>query len=427
MTTAAFDSTALAPKSPAVSHRRTAIGTARRRRRHRHGFWAVAAVFAVTMAFAASPAPLYVLYQEQQGLTTLAVTGIFATYAFGVVASLFTAGHLSDHLGRRRMIALAVLLNVLAALVFLSWNHLPGLLVARLVSGVGIGMLTAAATAHLGELDAVARPDRGPGRAEAVATVANVGGLGLGPLLAGVLAEYAPAPLVTPYLVFAFLLVVGVLVVVVVPETVTPVDESWSYHPQRVVVPQAARGRYWAATMLVFVGFAMFGLFSSLAPSFVSGQLGITSHAIAGLTSFVVFAAAAGFQLITARWATTRQATLGLALLAIGVALVVTSITASSLALLLLGGAVAGAGVGTTFKAALATVIQLAPTGARGEAIAGLFLVGYVGMALPVMLLGLALEVMALVPAVVGFGVAMVTLLAITSLMLHRTRRSGRR
>ena len=375
------------------------------------------------MAFAAAPAPLYVLYQQQQGFSALAVTGIFASYAFGVVVSLFTAGHLSDRVGRRRMIALGVLLNLLAALVFLSWAHLPALLLARVVSGLGSGMLTAAATAHLSELDAVARPGRGPGRAEAVATVANIGGLGLGPLLTGALAEYAPAPLVTPYLVFAFLLAIGALVVAIVPETVTRADEPCTYRPQRVTVPAAARGQYWAATMLVFVGFAMFGLFSSLVPSFVGGQLGIASHAIAGLVSFVVFAAAAGFQLISSRWTTSQQTRVGLALLGIGVVLVVTSIIASSLALLLLGGAVAGAGVGTTFKAALATVIEVAPADARSEAIAGLFLVGYLGMAIPVVLLGLALDLMALVPAVIGFGIVMVVMVAITSTALVRTRR----
>lgn len=431
MSTATIDSTALdrATTHPPVTAPPVTAGPAatpggsgeRRRRHHSRGFWSVAVVFAAAMAFAAAPAPLYVLYQQQEGFSALAVTVIFATYAFGVVASLFTAGHLSDHFGRRRMIALAVLLNVLAALIFMSWTHLPALLLARLVSGLGIGLLTAAATAWLTELDSGARPGKGTRRAEVVATVANIGGLGLGPLLTGLLAQFAPSPLFTPYLVFAFVLVVGVLVVVVAPETVTRTDAAWAYRPQRIAVPRAARGRYWAATLLVFVGFAMFGLFSSLAPTFLAGQLGNTSHAMAGLVSFVVFAAAAGFQLLTSHWTTTQQTVVGLALLGVGLVLVVTAITLASLALLLAGGAVAGAGVGTTFKAALATVIEVAPAHARSEAIAGLFLVGYVGMAVPVMLLGLALLVLALVPAVIGFGVVMLALLATTSVVLVRT------
>ncbi|MGA4670850.1 MFS transporter [Propionibacteriaceae bacterium Y1923] len=425
MTTATFDSTPAATAHRAVSRPsgRTGAREERRRRYHARGFWAVALVFATAMAFAAAPAPLYVLYQQQHGLSSLTITVVFATYAFGVAASLFTAGHLSDQFGRRRMIALAVALNVLAALVFMSWTNLAALLAARLVSGLGIGMLTAAATAYLTELNAVARPGMGSRRAEVVATVANIGGLGLGPLMTGLLAEYAPAPLFTAFMVFAFLLVVGVLLVVVSAETVTNSDPDWTYRPQRIVVPPAARGRYWAATMLVFVGFAMFGLFSSLAPAFLNTQLGNTSHAVAGLVSFVVFAAAAGFQLLTAHWTTTQQTIVGLSLLGIGLGLVVTAIVVASLTWLLIGGAVAGAGVGTTFKAALATVIQLASPGARSEAIAGLFLMCYIGMAVPVMLLGLALQVVSLVPAVIGFGVVMLALLATTATLLVRTRR----
>ncbi|MEO8284054.1 MAG: MFS transporter, partial [Pseudarthrobacter sp.] len=105
--------------------------------------------------------------------------------------------------------------------------------------------------------------------------------------------------------------------------------------------------------MMAFVGFAMFGFFTSLAPSFVARQLGITSHVVAGAVAFVVFASSAAFQVLSSRWARTTQFVIGLILLGSGLVLVTVSIAASSLPLLIAGGIVAGSGVGVTFKSAI--------------------------------------------------------------------------
>src|SRR5690606_29214488 len=180
-------------------------------RSHDRGFWIVAFTFAVTMAFSAAPAPLYVLYQAEQGFGPFTVTVVFATYAVGVLASLVLAGHVSDWVGRRRMLVPAVLVDAPAATIYLEWTALPALLVARFVSGISIGMLTATATAHLAELHMAARPGAARTRADVVATAANLGGIGLGPLVAGLLAQYAGAPLHLPYLVFEVLMLVAAL------------------------------------------------------------------------------------------------------------------------------------------------------------------------------------------------------------------------
>ena len=402
----------------------TAVDRANKRR-HARGFWIVAFVFTITMAFAAAPAPLYVLYQQREGFSTFTITAIFAVYAAGVVVSLFLAGHISDRFGRRRVIAPAVLLNVIAALVFLVWPDLPGLLLARFICGLGIGMLTATATAHMTELHSAARPSAGPRRAEMISTAANIGGLGLGPLLTGLMAEYVPMPLYTPYVVFAFLLLIGLLLMATVPETVKHVDGTWTYRPQRVVAPRAARGQYAAVALMAFVGFGMFGFFTSLAPTFISGQLGITSHMVAGVVTFFVFASSAAFQVLSSRWRRTAQFAVGLTLLATGLALVTAAITVASLPVLIAGGMVAGSGVGVIFKSAIGTVIAVSPSDTRGEALAGLFLVSYVGMALPVVLLGLIMQTVPMVPSVVMFGAAMLALIAITAVALIRTNGRG--
>jgi len=119
------------------------------RRRHAMGFWLAGYVFAITIAFSAVPAPLYVLYQARDHFGPPLVTIIFSVYALGVAASLFGVGHVSDWLGRRRILLLAVVINMASGLLFLLWPTVPGLIIGRIVSGVSIGMLTATATAYL--------------------------------------------------------------------------------------------------------------------------------------------------------------------------------------------------------------------------------------------------------------------------------------
>lgn len=382
---------------------------------HSRGFWSVAFLFAVTMGFATAPAPLYVFYVDEQGWGSFVITVVFATYGVGVAVSLFLAGHLSDRFGRRRVLAPAVLLNVLSALIFLSTHELGWLLLARLLSGLGVGMLAATATAHLAELHRSARPEASTTRAEVVATAANVGGLGLGPLVAGVLAEWAPRPLYTPYAVFAFLMVLGLLAVVAAPETVDTDQPGWTYRPQRVRVPADARGAYFAAGMASFVATAMFGFFTSLVPSFLAGELDLHSPAIAGAVGFSVFGAAALFQMLTGRWPRQRLYVTGLTALAAGLLLVVGAILSGTFWMLVLGALVTGAGSGMSFKAAVATVISVAPADNRGEALAGLFLMGYLGVTVPLVMLGILAQYVATEPAMLAFGALLLVLLGVAA------------
>ena len=117
------------------------------------------------LAFSTLPTPLYAIYQVRDGFSTFLITVIFAAYAVGVTLALFFAGHASDWLGRRRMLVPAILTSLLSAGVFLVWRDLPGLLLARVLNGLSVGVVTATATAYLAELNvgglAQARPGAG--------------------------------------------------------------------------------------------------------------------------------------------------------------------------------------------------------------------------------------------------------------------------
>jgi MFS family permease len=378
-----------------------------RSRRHNAAFWIVGYTFAVTMAFSALPTPLYVLYQARDGFSTFMITVIFAAYAVGVVASLFLVGHLSDWAGRRRMVLFAVLVNMLSGLVFLLWPATPGLIVARLVSGVSIGMLTATATAYLSELHALARPGAGRSRSEIVATAANLGGIGLGPLLSGLLAQYLGHALVLPYLVAEALMLGGAIALALAPETAAVPERRPAYRPQRVSVPAAQRPVFLAAATVGGVAFALFGVFTSVAPSLLAGLLHNDSHAVAGLMAFAVFGASAAAQIVFNRASRRAQIGLGLAALLTGLAMVTAAAWLPSFWLLLAGGIVAGAGAGAAFRGTVATVISITPAHMRGEGLAGLFLGSYIGLAIPVVGLGVATLWVSMQVALLGFAVAL--------------------
>ena len=404
--------------APSLQHRGAS-------RHHARGFWLIAYVFAITLAAAGAPTPLYVLYQQEQGFGSFVLTIIFAVYAVGVALSLYLAGHLSDKFGRRRILAPAVLLNVLALLIFLSTHDLGWVLVARFIAGLGIGMLTATATAHLSELHRTARPDAAPTLATAVGTIANLLGIGLGPLIAGFIADFLPDPLFTPYMVFAFLTVVALLGLVLVPETVDAIE--WRYRPQKIAVPDEARSAFWAAGAVSFVGFAVFGFFNSLAPSFLVTNLHENSRSASGLLAFLVFGTGALAQALTVRWKSARLYSVGLSVMPVGITLVVAAILTSSLWLILGAGTIVGIGAGLACRGAITAVIEAAPPAARAEALAGLFLISYLGMAGPVVLLGLLLQFAPTGPSAVAFGALMLVLVALSSVMIGIARRNRTR
>src|ERR1700735_3874225 len=156
----------------------------------RRGYRLTAAVLLMVMLGGTLPVPLYVLYERQMGFGPLGVTVVFAAYVLGTLFALLALGDLSDHVGRRSVLALAVVWATVSTVLFLPATDIWCLIVARVVSGAAAGLVTGTATAALAELQP--RGDRGA--AAVVASGGNMTGLGLGPLTAGLFAEYVAMP-----------------------------------------------------------------------------------------------------------------------------------------------------------------------------------------------------------------------------------------
>jgi len=341
---------------------------------------------------------------------------VFAVYAVGVLTSLLFAGHVSDSVGRKRVMTSALALELLAAALFLAAPSLPVLIVARLVTGLGVGMLTATATAHLQELHNAHRPGASMRRFEIVSTAANIGGLGLGPLAAGVLAQYLGAPLRLPYAVFGVLLLTGVVAIALTPETVRKPAVRPAYRPQRVGAGLGERG-YLGTAAAGFASMAVFGLFTSLAPGFVGGTLHHPSHALAGLIVFTVFGAAAAAQVLTGRLGDRTRWTVGLLAQAVGMVVLAVALHIASLPVFVLAAITAGVGAGMLFKSAVGHVAGTAAVARRGEALAGLFLASYLGLALLPVGLGVASRSMTVTTATTWFTGVVLALLAAVAVL----------
>ena len=389
--TARTDQTAALPGIPAVKRG----WETRQQRRHSAAFWVVAAAFCVNLAFSAVPTPLYVIYQQRDHFSTLMITVVYAVYAVGVIVSLFLGGHVSDWVGRRRVLVPALAVNVASALLFIAFPSLPGLIIARVVSGVSIGLTTGTATAYLAELHLGAGGSPTGRRPQVVATAANLGGIGVGPLGAGLLAQFVRWPLVIPYVIFGGVLVALATLIAFAPETASRPDPRPAWRPQRVAIPAHARGTFFAAMGAAAAAFAVYGVFNSLMPGFLAGTMHETSYAVAGAVAFSAFAAGAVAQIALGTAGTATTLKVSVPVLLAGLALFTVGMWVPSLPLFVIGGIVTGAGGGLVFRGSLVAAAGTAPPESRAEVLAGFFLGAYVGLSAPVIALGVATEYVA--------------------------------
>lgn len=380
-------------------------------------FAIVAYAFAVAMLGTTLPTPLYAIYQSRWSFSALVLTVVFATYAVGVIAALVLFGRLSDQVGRRRALLPGLGLSALSAVMFLLAHGLALLFVGRLLSGLSAGIFTGTATAALVDLAG----DERRGRATLVATACNMGGLGLGPLLAGLLAQFAPAPTRLPFAVDLALLVPAAAGVWAMPEPVAELSPA-RLRVQGVHVPSEVRATFVRAAMAGFAGFALLGLFTAVAPSFLGEVLGMGSHALSGAVVFAVFAASTAGQLASQRVSQRLALPVGAGVLVVGMGLIAGALAAGSLALLVAGAVTAGLGQGVSFRAGLGAVNAGSPPERRGEVASSFFVVLYVAISIPVVGIGVAADAFGLRPAGVAFSaiVAGLALAALASLWRRR-------
>ncbi len=265
-----------APPGPQRSHESTPPSVAA----------VVAVASIITVAFLGSVliTPLYSLYQHKFGFSEITLTLIYAVYVVGNVAALLLFGQISDQVGRKRVALAALGVAAIGALLFLSAHSTAQLFVGRLLIGIAVGIASGTATAWLAELYGRSRR----AAATLTAATANLSGIALGPLLGGLLAQYAPWPLILPFVAYLVVLAIVAVAVSRTAETRPPrIDRlhELRVHP-RIGVPRDRLGLFTAPALTGFVIFALGGLYFALIPSIVIKDLHQTNIAVGGLFVF---------------------------------------------------------------------------------------------------------------------------------------------
>jgi hypothetical protein len=376
-------------------------------RRHVSGFWIVVFSFLIVSAFATLPSPLYGLYRTRDHLSAFTITVVYAIFAGGTIAALLTVPAIAVRIGRRGVMLAAVATMMAAAGLLAAWKSLPGLLAGRLLTGVAVGLASGTAITYLIELRL--RKDPTPSaaaRARNIGTAVNVGALGVGPLVAGCLAQWVRLPLTVPYLLIVVLGAVALIGLAAAPETAEPGLRATT--TQRAAdSPPAARIPVPAAAATL-AAFSANGLFAGLSGLFLATTLHHPSHALAGATLFLVFSAGVISQWATARLQASRTLALGTISMLAGLALLVTSVRLAtpSLALFLVSGALIGAGAGAVFKGTTGLVLEAAAPENRLALTSALLIALFVGLSIPVVGAGIALDRGASAPdTVLGFAI----------------------
>ena len=350
----------------------------------RRSYILTAGVLVALQAGGTLPIPLYVLYEQQMGFGPLGVTVVFAAYVIGTLSALLVLGDLSDHIGRRKVLAIAVACAAAGAALFLAATGIGLLIVARVIGGLAAGFATGTATAALAELQ-----PHGDRRAAAVtASGSNMAGLGLGPLIAGIFAAYVAMPTRSVFWAYLGVCALALAALAVIDETVRIPDRVIRFRP-RIAVPPRMRTVMLGACLGVFTAFGVLGLFSSLVPTFLHGILGVHNLALVGGASFLIFIIAAVSQAVSARLPSRRSVSAGLPLLLACLALVESALFAKALWLFLAGTVVGGVAAGFIFRGGLSELNRLAEPERRAAVVSTFFVAAYAGLGLPAVLIGL--------------------------------------
>jgi hypothetical protein len=356
--------------------------------------------------------PLLVVYKQQWRLSPSLLTLAFAVYAIGFLAAVLTLGSLSDHIGRRPVLVGALVVQLASNILFLVAPNIGWAIAGRIVQGVASGAATAAFTAALVEL---APPDK-KRLGTILGSVGLTGGLGAGSLLAGLAIQLTPTANSIVFAVLIVLTILGGVVVVLSPETMTRTPGALRSMVPRVAIPPAARKEFAAAAPVVAAVWMLAGLSGGLAPSMVRSVFDLDSGLLNGLTGFIAPAVSAVIGLSFARVSPRRAMTIGIYASIAGAIGIIGGVYAESLAIMIIGQAVAGVGFGASFTAALRLIIPLAPAHQRAGVVAASYVVSYVAFGVPIVVEGQLVGPLGEVPSVVCYT-ALTVLLAIISLI----------
>lgn len=384
---------------------------------HRSSLVFLAITLLTFLAASSAPTPLYHLYQEGLHFSAGMLTLIFGVYALSLLAALLTVGSLSDHLGRKPVIFAALVLDMLAMLLFIHEDSVAWLIAARTLQGFATGMATAVLGAALLDTDR----QQGP----LVNSVAPLLGMACGAMGSSLLVEFAPLPTQLIYWTLLALMLLQALYVWRLPETVGRIPGALASLRPTLHVPPQARRALWLSLPVDVAVWAMGGFYLSLAPSLVRAATGSTSNLIGGGLVAVLTLSGALMIFTLRNRPADKVLRLGAGLLAIGVTLILTAVHSASLPLFFIATLIAGSGFGAGFLGALRSVVPLALPHERAGLMSAFYVLSYLAFCLPSLLAGNLIRSFGLIATTDGYGAVLILLSlgALIALLLQDSAR----
>ncbi|ATL32746.1 MFS transporter [Streptomyces formicae] len=419
------------PADPAVSARRSDAPGARsdegtrapRRLPRGAAFPGVAAVFVVFLAASSVPSPLYPIYQQRWHFSAWVLTVVFALYVVGLLGSLLVVGALSDHLGRRPVLAAAIALETVAMVLFLTAGNVTVLALARVLQGIATGAATTTLSATLVDLE----PPHARGRAGVITSVSPLTGLALGALGSGVLVEFGPAPTRLVYALLLGAMVLAAVVTALLPETSPRRPGAVASLRPRAALPAHLRADIVPVVPAMIAGWALAGLFLSLGPSVAAQLLGLHSRLVGGVVvTLLAGTGALAVAVLRSRPAPSLLAPAS-ALLGLGVLAALAGTTADLVWLAALGTVVAGVGLGASVLATFGTFARIAGPHERSAVFVSANIICYLGNSLPAVLGGIAVTTLGLRTATEIYALTIVVIVSMAFLLRLNQLRAQRR
>jgi len=356
------------------------------------------------------PTPLYPLYRQAFGFSGVTLTLIYAVYVVGNLVALLLFGRLADQIGRRAASLPAIGVGIASTGAFALAASTVWLFAARALSGFSTGLAAGAATAWIAELHPGGAGSRGA--AARIAAAANFFGCSAGPLIGGVLAQFAFWPLRLPFILYLVLLGGVCIAICFAPETLAdPKRISEVSLRPRLGVPRQIWLQFVAPAATSFATFALIAFYAALIPNLLAESLHQPAPLVAGAVVCELFGIAAVTILSTGR-IESRAAMLGaLAVLLPSVWLLVGAEVARSMPLLIFAAAVGGVAGGLGYRGSLEVVNRIAPADRRSEVVSSYLVVCFAGNSLPVIGIGFLSSVTGALTAHVTFA-TVITVLA---------------
>jgi MFS family permease len=365
---------------------------------------AAALVLFLTLLGSHLATPLYSIWQVQFGLSTTAVTLIFACYPVGVTVGLLFGGRLGDQLGRKPLVFVGVLLTAVASVIYLLATGMGHLVAARLINGAAIGLMSGPAVAAIVEL----QPAGDRAEASRIGAIATLASPAAGLLAVTLIVHFTTVPDLVVTLPFLFQLcglVMALLLAFSFRETVPPHNrrslQKASFAPQGVWVPPEIRTAFTFASVTGALSWANTGLWLALGPALAFDVMGTANKLLGGLTVVAFLTTAGVVQLFTKGLGYRRAIMIGLLLIPPSLMLICATMIWKSTPVLVVGAIMAGAGQGLCWMGCSELVNRITPSEIRASVLSGLYIAGYLGAAIPIVFTGIATDYLGLFLALV--------------------------